>query len=90
MYKEIYSATLDRFKSSLAVPDTGTPFIDNIDLESNEIDNSSNVSCHTTVHTSGADYRGVKRRTIAALRWADVQEKMGWTAVILGDALPKT
>jgi len=49
LYKEMYSATLDRLKSTLAVPDTGTQFIDNIDLESNDMDPSSTVSSNTTV-----------------------------------------
>jgi hypothetical protein len=74
LYKEMYAATYERHKALLEVPSMGES-------------NSSAIKSRM-IDTGSTAYRGVKRRTITALRWADIQEKLKWAAIILGHAIP--
>jgi hypothetical protein len=70
----MYAATYERHKALLEVPNVG---------ESN-----SSAIKRRMIDTGSTTYRGVKRRTITALRWADIQGKLKWAAIILGHAMP--
>jgi phage FluMu protein Com len=75
------------FKFIPGVPNMEAPSTESVDLGS-EPEPSSTISHHTTVDPRSGDYRSIQRRIVEALRWADVHDRLKWSTVILGDAMP--